>query len=529
MDPVVETQAGRIRGLREGRIAVFRGVPYAAAPVGALRLLPCREPEGWSGTRDASRCGPAAVQGHSALMDLTGWTPTVPDSEDCLSLNVFTPGPDNAKRPVFVWIHGGGLTNGTGSQSAYDGTALARKGDVVVVSLNYRLGALGFLALECLRDREGGTMGNLGLMDQVAALEWIRDNIDRFGGDPGKVTIAGESAGATSVAALMAAPRARPLFRHAILQSGHGSNTSWPEAMLDTGERFMREAGLAANDLDGLLKLPVSAILAAQARLWQNNPDRAWCMTFQPVVDGCFVEAMPDESIRAGRVADKAVLAGTNLDEMKLYILGDSAAYQLDDDGLVRRLDRILHSPGYQARDWSRPVLERYRAAMPGASSGDLWWAMETDRRMRVPLLRTLELASEHARDAFSYLFTWPSLAFGGIAGSSHTTEIPFVFGTLHNDWAPLLVGEGPEVDHLCDVIQRSWLAFVHTGSPEIPELSGWKGYVAGTRKTAILGAECRVERAPLEARRAAWDDIETPRDRWTLRRLGWAAAKDAD
>jgi len=527
VEPVVETHCGRLRGIRSEGISIFRGVPYAAPPVGALRLLPCREHESWSGTRDALEFGPAALQGHSALMEITGWTSDHPPSEDCLSLNLFTPGPDTKKRPVFVWIHGGGFTNGTGSQSAYDGTLLSKKGDIVVVSLNYRLGALGFLALPCLQDRDGGTLGNLGLMDQVAALRWISTNIERFGGDPSQVTIAGESAGATSVAALMAVPEARPLFARAILQSGHGGNTSYPEAMLETGERFMHEAGLAASDLGGLMKLPAPEILAAQERLSAKNPDGDWCMTFQPVVDGAFMETMPDEALRAGHLAGKAILAGTNLDEMKLFMLDDEKSFHLDEAGLLRRLDRILQSPGFRNRDWSGPVLERYRAAMPEASIPDLWWAMETDRRMRVPLLRMLEAAEGHLTNTFSFLFTWPSVAFGGIAGSCHSVEIPFVFGTLHNDWAPGLVGEGPAADQLCDVIQRSWLAFVKTGTPRVPELSEWEAYEAATRSTAILGAECRIENAPLEARRAAWRDIETGRDRWTLARKGWSGPID--
>lgn len=529
MEPSVETQSGRIRGRYVESIAVFRGIPYAAPPTGALRFLPARDHDGWTGTRDALQSGPASLQSQSSLMEMTGWKPDQPASEDCLSLDLFTPAIDDAKRPVLVWIHGGAFTHGVGSQSAYDGTLLAKTGDIVVVSINYRLGALGFLALECLANRDGGVLGNLGLMDQVAALEWVRNNIDRFGGDPSRVTVAGESAGATSVAALLAVPRARPLFRRAILQSGHGSNVSWPEAMQETGLRFMKEAGLDAADLDGLMKLPPETILAVQDRVVAGNPDGAWCMTFQPTVDGHFLEAMPHESIRAGAAADKELLGGTNLDEMKLYMLDDAASFHLDEAGLKKRLDRILKSPAYLGRDWSGPVLASYRTAMPEASIPEIWWAMETDRRMRVPLLRMLEDAGRHTRSVFSYLFTWPAVAFGGLAGSCHATEIPFVFGTLHNDWAPGLVGEGPDVDRLSQRIQRSWLAFVHSGTPACSELPDWVGYDTSTRKTAILGASCHVEVAPLEARRSAWDEIETGRDRWTLGRLGWSARADPD
>ncbi len=528
METIVETNAGRIRGTREGAVEVFRGIPFAAPPVGPRRFQSPQPHPGWAGVRDALAFGPAALQNESPLMTLTGWAATCDPSEDCLSLNIWTPATDGAKRPVFVWIHGGAFTNGTGSQSAYDGRFLAERGDIVVVTLNYRLGAFGFLALEGLRDREGGGLGNLGLIDQVAALEWVRDNIERFGGDPAQVTLAGESAGASSASSLLASPRARPLFQRAILQSGHAFNTSWPEAMLETGERFMHEVGLLPGDVDGLLELSVEKILAGQQALASSNPDSAWCMTFQPCVDGDFVESMPIEAIASGKTADISLLAGTNLDEMKMFMLEDPAVFELDETGLIRRLDRILASPTYLDRDWSRPLMERFRAALPETPISELWWAMETDRRMRVPTLRMLEAAAAHSSRNYSYLFTWPSPAFGGLAGSCHAVEIPFVFGTLHNDWAPGLVGEGAEVDRLSDILQRSWLAFVRSGSPAVPELEGWEAYAPDTRITGVLGAECHSEKAPLEAQRAAWDDIAEGRDRWTLERLAHGDSQES-
>jgi len=517
---IVETRWGRVRGHQEQNALVFRGIPFAAAPQAALRWLPPQVPPAWSGVRDTVENAAAACQNTSSLMDLTGWKPTRDPSEDCLSLNVFTPAADAGRRAVFVWIHGGGYTSGTGAQSAYDGHSLAESGDVVVVSINYRLGALGFLALESLRERANGALGNLGILDQVAALEWVRDHIAAFGGDPARVTIAGESAGASAVATLLAVPKARPLFDRAILQSGHAFNTSWPEAMLEAGERFARKADVDPRSIDDLLALPVETILAAQARFVTGNPDGAWCMAFEPCVDETVVEAMPIDAIAKGSVADKALLAGTNLDEMKLFALNDPEVASIDEARFLKRIDRILASPKTRGHDESRPLLDAYRNAMPGASLSDLWWAMESDRRMRVPTLRTLEAASLHSSHNYSYLFTWPSVAFGGLAGSCHTLEIPFVFGTHHQDWAPPLIGEGKDVETLVERIQRSWIAFTCEGSPETDDARGWIGYETGKRATGILGKDFGVEEAPLEARRRAWDAIPEVRDRFTLARI---------
>jgi hypothetical protein len=264
---VVETRRGAVRGVTEGGLAVFRGLPFARPPVGPLRFEPPGSPESWSGVRDAARFGPSAAQNGALvgpLMSL-GITRT---GEDCLYLNVWTPGADRGRRPVLVWIHGGAFILGSGSQMLYDGATLARRGDVVVVTINYRLGALGFLRL---RDRFGERLpasGNEGLLDQVAALEWVRDEIAAFGGDPGNVTIFGESAGAMSCATLLGVPRARGLFHRAILQSG-AANFLWPP---DTAGRVADQllADLAVGSPEELRALPAARLLAAQRRLFMD-------------------------------------------------------------------------------------------------------------------------------------------------------------------------------------------------------------------------------------------------------------------
>ena len=519
MQAMVEVSSGRLLGTREERCFVFRGIPYAQAPIGNRRLLSPSPPPPWAGVREALQFGPAAPQTHSELMTMTGWSAGASISEDCLSLNIWTPTLDNQRRPVLVWIHGGAFTIGAGSQGAYDGTSLCTRGDVVVVTLNYRLGALGFLSLEALRSREEGSLGNFGIRDQIQALAWVRENIGEFGGDPDRVTVFGESAGATSVGTLFAAPTAQPLFQRAILQSGHVYNVSYEEAMLEAGERFMRELDLAPNDIDALLKLPSHALLEAQDRFVQKNPDGEWAMPFQPVVDGALLTEMPSSALENGGGAGKAMLAGTNLDEMKLYLLDDPDVLSLSSEDLLRRMNRVLASPDGEGRDWSTPVIEAYRQDMPSVPVHELWWAMETDRRMRVPAIRMVERFLQHSDNAFMYLFDWSSPAFGGMVGSCHTLEIPFVFGTTAQDWAPPLIGEGEPVTSLSDLIQESWVQFAHSGNPSSPSFGEWPAYRTEDRMTAILGAHTQAQSAPLDSRRVAWDQHPEARDRWTRAR----------
>ena len=265
MGPEVETRSGRIRGGTAPGLHVFRGVPYARAPVGARRLRPPEPPEPWGGVRETQGAAPAAPQSPGLVARLLG-AGVDRCSEDCLYLNVWTPAADAARRPVWVWLHGGGFTTGSGSMSIYDGSHLARRGDVVVVTLNYRLGALGYLALSAAAEEEGGSLGNLGLRDQIEALRWVRDHIALFGGDPGNVTIFGESAGAMSVATLLAVPAAQGLFTRAVLQSGAGDNVHDRDIAERVAETFMKEMGLAPADLTALRGAPVENLSGRSIR-----------------------------------------------------------------------------------------------------------------------------------------------------------------------------------------------------------------------------------------------------------------------
>jgi para-nitrobenzyl esterase len=501
----VETRQGRLRGLRRQGVSVFRGIPYAAAPLGPLRFRPPAEPEAWPGVRDATRSGPAAPQIPSMLAAMLG-TGADDQAEDCLTLDVFTPAADSGRRPVLVWLHGGGFTGGAGSQSIYDGSSLVGRGDVVLVNVTYRLGILGWLPLRAFAGEEGGVAGNFGLLDQVAALRWVRDNAAAFGGDPQNVTIFGESAGAMSVGALLGCPEARGLFRGAILQSGAAHNAHDPDTAAVVARAVTGALGLADDDVNGLRAAPVEAILAAQQKVLEMRIPEVRQLAFQPSVDGGVLPSPPLESIAAGNAAGVRVIAGTNLDEYKLWGLTDKRASELDEERLLRRCRVLIPGEHPQHGPHAERVVEGYRRAREGRASTEpreLWFAIESDRLFRIPALRLLEAQAPHAPAVHAYLFTWASPALGGMLGACHALDVPFVFGNVEGDPVRRFVGEGPEVTELAEAMQEAWLCFARGAAP-----ADWPVYEHARRETWLLGGERRVESAPLEAERRVWEGV---------------------
>jgi para-nitrobenzyl esterase len=511
MEPRVEIASGRIEGTHDDGVLVFRGIPYARPPLGALRLRAPLPPASWTGVREAKVFGPAAPQTPGRLAALLG-SPAETIAEDCLVLNVWTPAADAARRPVLVWLHGGAFTTGSGSQPIYRGARLARRGDAVVVTLNYRLGALGFLHLPAAERDVEDAQANFGLLDQLAALAWVRENIAAFGGDPANVTLFGESAGAMSVGTLLGTPRARGLFSRAILQSGAASNVYDQEDALRVAETFMKELGLAPDDVDGLRAKPLESVLAAQGRAVEQLLGVVPQLPFQPVVDGDVLPRPPLAAIADGLSREVSILIGTNLEEQKLYSPTDPTAQLLDDEGLLRRCRRALPEPGPDGRPLGEHAIQRYRAAREGrfdVSARELWYAIETDRWFRVPATRLAGRHAVHQPATYAYLFTWKSPALGGMLGSCHALEIPFVFGCVDDRLVQRFVGDHPVTAEISRRMQDAWLAFARTGDPGSPELGNWPRYDAASRATMLLGEECRVEHAPFEAERAFWDEAD--------------------
>jgi para-nitrobenzyl esterase len=498
----VDTASGRLEGTEEGGLRVFRGVPFAASPAGALRLRGPRPVEPWTGVRPAREYGPWSPQ-NPPLTALTGDVPGAVD-EDCLSLNVWTPGLDGARRPVLVWIHGGAFVGGSGASALYKGDRLATRGDVVVVTVNYRLGILGFVAHPDLADEgAGGASGNWGLLDQVAALRWVQDNISAFGGDPGQVTVFGESAGGMSVSDLLAVPAARGLFRQAIVQSGPPNATPMERAEELTA-KLLADLGIA--DPSGLREVPVPALLAAQAQLVAQR--RGGALPLTPVIDGVVLPEAPARAIAGGSAAGVPLLIGTNRDEWKMFIVADPKGRDPDEDVLRRRIDRAFSAAGERLRP--DDVIDGYRTIRSRRGEPtdprEVWAAIESDRIFRLGSVRAAEHQAAHEPRTYSYLFTWESPAMHGALGACHALEIPFVFGTLAEPGIDRFAGSGPAADRLSVEMMDAWLAFARTGDPSHAGIDPWPAYEAGRRATMVFGPQTGVENAPRDEERRLWE-----------------------
>ncbi|MGI9432463.1 MAG: carboxylesterase/lipase family protein [Myxococcota bacterium] len=489
--PEVRVRSGTLRGRVASGTRRFLGIPYAAPPVGALRFEPPAPPVPWIGIREANAFGASPPQPIDPLSVRLGLLAEHPQGEDCLSLNVFAPDSEEAApRPVMVWLHGGAFQTGTAAGPAYDASRLALDRGVVVVTLNYRVGALGFL---------GAGAPNLGLQDQVAALRWVGDEIAAFGGDPANVTVFGESAGAGSIVALLAMPSARGLFGKAIVQSAA------PEGVLsreEAGERatiLFAEAGLADGDLDGLRRLDIDTLIAAQSRCQEPGP-RQIGMYFAPVVDGDVLPEAPMTAVAKGRAADVRLLIGTTAEEMQLFLLSD-AIPDLPDAVLPHVIASRLPGSPARALESAEALLALYD---PREFPGKLrFFAIETDASLFVP---ATEFAAGHAArqpSTWMYRFDWKSPMEGGALGACHALDVPFALGTI--DRVAEFAGGGAAAERVAHNVQSVWTAFARHGDPSCEATGEWPAYEAERRATLLLNDPCRLVDAPSEERRRAW------------------------
>lgn len=491
MDGVVEVRSGRVQGVRRNGVWSFSGIPYAASPGGPGRWRPPASPQGWTGIRLCDGFGPIAPQSPGLVEMSLGGEPEE-QSEDCLSLNIWTPEIDTARRPVMVWVHGGSFTSGSGAGGLYRGGMLAREGDVVVVTLNYRLGLLGYLAHPALEDPgqtwlDGETwsgFGNWGLADQIAALRWVRDHIAGFGGDPGNVTLFGESAGGMSVSALLATPAAAGMFHRAIVESGPPYTLTADQASA-RAERLAAHLGVPVTR-EALARVPTGDLVRTAAEVGQSAGDGGNSgLLMMPVVDGGLLSSEPAGWVGSGSASHVPLLLGTTRDESAFFTVGNAALSSLDEDGLLRWAERLTSEP-----ETARGLVAAVRAARTGRGESvtpkDLWVALATECVFRVP---TIRLADAHTATAdpgvgtYCYLFTWESPAFGGYLGSCHALEIPFVFGTVHNPGVQGFSGGGDDAFALSAAIRQAWTEFARSGSP-----GGWSTWDAAARPTTVLG-----------------------------------------
>ncbi|MFF1497832.1 carboxylesterase/lipase family protein [Streptomyces sp. NPDC058304] len=479
--PVVDLPAGRLRGAIEDGLSVFRAVPYAAPPVGDLRWRPARPHPGWSGTRDASADGPSAPQMYVEGGDpVLGGHGSPPFDEDCLTLNVWTPAADDARRPVLVWIHGGGFVSGSGSLPGYGGETFARDGDLVFVGINYRIGPLGYLPPEGGDGDESGEVANPWLSDQLAALHWVKENIASFGGDPDHITVAGQSGGAVSTAALAGHPQAAGLIRRVILQSPpFGLDLPDPDAYRERTEAYRELAG--AKTAQELRALAWPALIGAAGGLFARTMRWGyWPTPFLPVVDGETLERHPAQALLHGAAAGIDVMIGWTREEAN-FGFGLDEGYAAATREEVT--DRIAETFGAEA---APEVYAAYETARPGAGPAGVLMDLITDELFRVPSVGLAEARAGSQHPVWAYQFDLPTPAYEGRLGAAHCLELPFVFDNFEQ-WshAPFLAGLAPAVrDGLARTMHRAWIAFVRTGDPNHPGMPQWQPYGAQTRTT---------------------------------------------
>ena len=505
---IIETTHGKVQGQQEEELCVFRGIPYAEPPLGRNRWTAPMDHKPWSGVRKAFYAKPVSWQNQQFDTAELAFAedPEPPSrSEDCLTLNIWTPGLDEKKRAVMFWIHGGGFTGGSGSSPIYDGRSLAKKGDVVVVSINYRLGCLGFLNLNEVTGGRIPATGNEGLLDQVMALRWVNDNIAQFGGDPENVTIFGESAGGMSVGGLMAMPAARGLFKRAIPQSG-ACHTAYPlSKSTEVAEAFLRILGVSANsELDRLYTFNPDHLLSAANALQARMAG----MIFQPCIDGSVLPDIPIQCVSDGSADGVDVLVGATRDEWRLFASMDPGSAEMSRDDLRKRISKSMN--GVDAEDVIRVYEEMLTSIDKPSTPHDVHSAIESDRAFRIPAIRLSEVLHERGQSNYQYLFTVESPGQKGKLGACHAIDIGYVFGThAMNRMTTAFFGFGESAARLGDVTQDAWIAFAKTGDPSTSALASWQPYDTETRSTALLGCPESVESDPYGSTRAIWDQEE--------------------
>jgi para-nitrobenzyl esterase len=486
------TTAGKIRGTQASGVYAFKGVPYGATTAGAARFQPPAKPKPWSGIREATELGPRSPQ---LLSLFHGFVPPEVEAmdrdemmgENCLVLNVWTPTLDrDRKLPVMVWLHGGGFTSGSGGFICYDGAQLAKKHDVVVVTVNHRLGALGYLYLAGLGSERYAIASNAGNLDIVAALEWVRDNIATFGADPNNVTIFGQSGGGGKVSSLMAMPAAHGLFRRAIVQSGASVKGISKDAASKNAEQYLARLNLKPDQADQLQTLPMEQLLKAANE--GSGPPINW----GPVVDGRSLPSDPFDPAAPELSGNVPLLIGTV--ETEVTFFPGQPLEPMDDATFHGKVKQLLRNASDADVDG---VIAAYRAGRRDRANTDLYLIMASDATFRQAILLEAERKAEQTQArVFRYYFTWRSPVRDGKLRTFHTLEIPFVFDNV--DACKSMTGSGADRYALADKMSNAWVAFARTGNPNhagLPDV--WVPYDNTRRATMVFNNESKLINDP--------------------------------
>ncbi|HJT86550.1 MAG TPA: carboxylesterase/lipase family protein [Bryobacteraceae bacterium] len=495
-----ETAFGKIRGIENEGIKVFKGIPYGANTTGSNRFRPPADPAPWAGVRDALEYGHSAPQRDPAAPPPAGGLGVAarrlpPEGEDCLVLNVWTPAiNDGRKRPVMFWCHGGGFATGSGSSPDNDGTRLARRGDVVVVTINHRLNVLGFADLAEF-SRDFADSGDVGMLDIVHALKWVRANIAQFGGDPNTVMIFGQSGGGRKVETLLAMPSAKGLFHRATIESGAAIRVASREVAVRNAERLMAKLGI--GKVHELQQLPVERIMTAYFQVVREERGVDQTVSgFVPAVDGKILPQHPFDPKASPVSADVPVMIGCTRTEMTLFSLNDPAAFRLDDDGMRQRVQSLMG-------DQAPAAIALYRKLNPGATPSDLYFLIASDYRYGAPTMKIAERRAALGKaPVYLYYFRWETPVQGGRLKSPHTIEIPFAFDNVKI--SERLTGGGEQAMALADKVSDTWIHFARTGDPNNPKMPHWAPFTAKDRATMVIDNTCKLVDDPLREQRVA-------------------------